>query len=109
MEINGIKYEPLLGNIIPVYRFIEGQKTEEFWMDAQNCCYYTYCDGKYDDETRLYDGKNWWLLWPYIPEGTKTEDVTKEIAKWIVDDSSIEVDVDKEWDFKKHQVKKKIV
>ena len=58
MEINGIKYEPLLvGNIIPVYRFIEGQKTEEIWMDAQNCCYYTYCDGKYDDETSLYDGK----------------------------------------------------
>ena len=100
-----IKYVPLIGNVVPVYRFVEGEKKEEFWIDAQNCDYYTYCNEEYDEETSLLGGKNWWIMWPYVPEGTKNEEVTKEIVRWVVDFSSVNNDIDKEWDFENHKVK----
>ncbi len=100
-----IKYVPLRGNVVPVYRFIEGDKKEEFWVDAQNCDYYTYNDEDFDEETQLINGKNWWIMWPYVPEGTKNENVTNEIVRWMVDFSSVSDDINKEWDFDNHKVK----
>lgn len=107
MKQEEIKYKPLVCNITPVYRFIDGDEAEEFLADAQNCAFYTYNNAKYSKKTRLLDGKNWWVLWPYIPENVKTidkKDNIKNKAKWFVDDSSITEDIDKEWDFEKHKV-----
>ena len=99
-----MKYVPVRGNVVSVYLFIEGNQGEEFWMDSQNCEYHLYCSEFYDEKTGLFCGKNWWLLWPCVPEGT--EDFTKVKVKWYVDDSSVNDDVGKEWDLKKHKVKK---
>ena len=101
------KYKPLVCNITPVYRFIDGDDTEKFWVDAQNCIFYTYNNEKYDKNTGLINGRNWWILWPYIPENVETideKDNIKSKAKWFVDDSSRIEDIDKEWDFEKHKV-----
>lgn len=101
------KYKPLVCNITPVYRFIDGDNAEHFWVDAQNCACYTYNNSKYDKNTGLIDGKNWWILWPYIPENVKTigENVNiRSKVKWFVDDSSRTEDIDKEWDFENHKV-----
>jgi hypothetical protein len=81
--------------------------TETFWADAQNCVCYTYNNSKFSKETSLIDGKNWWILWPYIPENVETigeNDNIKNKVKWVVDDSSRTEDIDKEWDFENHKV-----
>ena len=102
------KYKPLVCNITPVFRFIDGDDTEMFWVDYQNCVCYTYNNSKYDKNTGLIDGKNWWILWPYIPENVETvgeNDNIQSKVKWFVDDSSRTEDIDKEWDFENHKVK----
>ena len=114
MKQEEIKYKPLVCNITPVYRFIDGDDAEVFWVDAHNCAFYTYNNSKYSKKTRLIDGKNWWILWPYIPENVETIDKKDNIkdkakwlaakAKWFVDDSSRTEDIDKEWDFEKHKI-----
>lgn len=106
MTQEDIKYKPLICNITPVYRFIDGDDTEVFWIDAQNCAYYTYNNSKFSKKTNLLDEKNWWILWPYIPENVEAIDEIDNIkskVKWIVDDSSRTEDIDKEWDFEKHR------
>ena len=102
---NEAKYVPLRGFVVPVYRFIEGEDEEQFWVDAQNCEYYTYNDKDFDEKTQLIEGKNWWIMWPHIPEGTKPQDVTREITRWFVEESSVATDVNKEWDFETHKPK----
>ena len=52
------KYKPLVCNITPVYRFIDGDDAEEFWVDAQNCTFYTYNNEKYSKKTRLIDSRD---------------------------------------------------
>lgn len=108
MSKEEIKYKPLVCNITPVYRFIDGDDAEEFWADAQNCAFYTYYNNaKSSKKPRLLDGKDWWILWPYVPENVETieeNDNIKSKAKWFVDDSSRTEDIDKEWDFEKHKV-----
>ena len=86
------KYKPLVYNITPVYRFIDGDNTEEFWADAQNCAYYTYNNSKFSKETNLFDGKNWWILWPYIPENVEPKSVTYETYEQEIE--NIEYDED---------------
>lgn len=101
------EYKPLVCNIISVYRFIDGDDTETFWLDAQNCVCYTYNNSKFSKETNLFDGKNWWIIWPYIPKNIETigeNDNIKSKVKWFVDDSSRTEDIGKEWDFEKHKV-----
>lgn len=102
-----IKYKPFVRNITPVYRFIDGDDTEKLWVDSHNCIFYTYNNSKYSKKTRLIDGRDWWILWPYVPENVETideKDNLKSKAKWFVDDSSRTEDIDKEWDFEKHKV-----
>lgn len=104
MTKEGIKYKPFVRNITPVYRFIDGDDIEVFWVDAQNCAFYTYCNSKFSKETGLLDGRDWWILWPYIPEDVETIDENiKSKVKWVVDDSSRTEDIDKEWDFENHK------
>jgi len=98
-------YKGLEGDFIGVFRYIEGDDKESFWIDFQNCMYYTYCKN-YDDDTHLLGGKNWWILWPHIPKNDdtiiKNDDGTSNVV-WFVDDSSIETDIEKEWDFNNHK------
>ena len=98
-------YEAMHGFAVPVYRFVEGEDSEHFWVDSQNCVYYTYHDEEYDEGTGLIGGKNWWMMFPYKPKGTTITEENQNLIKWFVGDSSKEEDVDKEWDFDKHRVK----
>ena len=111
MKNNGVKYVPVCGVVVPCYRYIDDglYKSEEFWVDCQNCEYYTYLDGHYDEGTNLVDGHDWWIIYPYVPEEMRFKNVGEILGKhikWIVEDSNIEEDIDREWDFKKHKVKK---
>ena len=94
--------EAFTGLAIPVYRFVEGEDSEHYWVDLQNCVYYTYYDEKYDKETGLINGKNWWIMFPYKPKGVAITKDNQNLIKWFVGDSSKTEDVDKEWDFDKH-------
>ena len=50
----GVKYVPLRGFVVPVYRFIEGEDEEQFWVDAQNCEYYTYNNEDFDEKNATH-------------------------------------------------------
>lgn len=100
------EYEFIFANIVGVYRYIEGEKCEQYWVDSQNCEYNTFHAKGYDEETELIDGKNWWIIWPAKPIGyTPTEEDMKKPWKWwYVMDSSKTEDHNKEWNFEKHCV-----
>ena len=106
------KYVPLRGFVVPCYRYLEGDEFEEFWVDCQNCGYNTFMTDSYDDETGLYNGKKWWIIFPCVPEGLQekvkknNEQLKEEDFKWVVEDSSEEGDVDWEWDFQEHKIRK---
>ena len=104
MATNINDYEILNGFAIPVYRFIENEDVEHFWIDLQNCLYYTYHNEEYDEITRLIGGNNWWIIFPYKPVGTTITEENQDIIKYFVGDSSREEDIDKEWDFDKHHI-----
>lgn len=108
MNVND-EYEYIFRNIIGVYRYIENDETERYWVDSQNCMYHTNEGGNedYDEETDLIDGKNWWIIWPAKPIGYELtiEDCNGEWPHWYVIESSKVEDENKEWDFNKHCVK----
>lgn len=100
MEIE--KYEYLNCMFTPAYLYIEGDEHEKYWVDSQNLYYHT--SNLMDDKTELIDNKNWWIIEPLKIKGTKvTEENHKELIKHFVTDSSIESDVDKEWNFTEHK------
>ena len=102
------KYELIGGFAIGCYRFIENEDTEEhFWVDMQNCEYYTHHSDDYNEETWLLGGNNWWILLPFKPIGTTITKENQNLVKWFVGESSKPGDEDKEWDFDKHSVKEK--
>ena len=52
MATNINDYEILSGFAIGCYRFIENEDTKEhFWVDLQNCLYYTYHSDDYNEKT----------------------------------------------------------
>jgi len=95
-------YKPILGEVVPIYLFIEGDDKEKFFVDSQTCDYELY--KKLDKETLLIDGNNWWIMWPHVYKNTKNNTISTKKIKWFVDASSRTEDIDKEWDFKNHKV-----
>ena len=108
MNVNE-EFEYIFHNVVGVYRYIEDDDKESYWIDSQNCMYYTNEGGAedYDEKTDLIGGKNWWIIWPAKPIGYEPtkEDYKGEWPYWYVFESSKTEDQKKEWDFKKHCVK----
>lgn len=75
--------------IIDCLRYIEGQTKPRYWVDWQNCNYYTREE---EDEFGLIDGKKYWII-------------LNIKGKLIVDDATDIEDVGKEWDIKNNCVK----
>lgn len=94
-------YEDVNAFVVPMYRYIEGKSKEEWWVDSQNCMYYTFQET--DKEFDLINGRKWWLISPMKPKGTVITKDNRNLIKWIVDFSSEDDDMDKEWDFKNHK------
>lgn len=99
-------YEFILGNLIGVYRFIENEDNKEkYWVDSQNCMYYTNEGGNesYNENTGLINGNHWWIIWPAKPIGTIITKENQNQIKWFVIESSKTDDELKEWDFNSHK------
>ena len=95
-------YEYLKNFVVPCYRYIEGEKKEKYWVDIQNCEYFTY--DKVDDSNGLFRGKkNFWIIWPCKPKGVTLTEDNQDLVKWFVCDSSVEEDENLEWDFDNHE------
>lgn len=101
-------YEIITAFVRPAYSYIEGEEREHYYLDSQNCFYHEIVIAT-DDECKRKDGKKYWIIEPYKPEGiTITEENYEEIKsqiKWLVSYSSEDDDEDKEWDFNNHCVK----
>ena len=101
-------YEQINAFVTPAYSYVEGNKREHYYYDSQNCFYHELFIATGDDGKRR-DGKKYWIIEPYKPEGiTITEENYEEVKsqiKWVVSCSSEDNDEEKEWDFDKHCVK----
>lgn len=97
-------YQILDNEIRGCYRYVEGDERESFWVDSQNCYYYTYEDedAHFDDKTQLLNGKRWWMIDPVKPHGTIITKENQNLVKWVVFDGTDDKDSFKEWDFKNH-------
>lgn len=96
-------YELLNGFATPAYQYMEGWEQEMSWVDSIHL--YLHIDDIMNEETNLIDGKNWWIIEPMKPKGTTvTEENHKDIVKWVVTDTSVESDWNKEWNFDRHKV-----
>ena len=94
-----VDYEILKGQISCCYRYIEGEDKPRYWVDSQNCMYYTYKNDEYDNKSGLILGKNWWIISPYKPTGTIITKENENLINWFIDDSSVPTDIDYQWDF----------
>jgi len=100
--MNILDYEILYNMIRPCYRYIEGNDKVEWWVDDQNCWYYT--NKKINELNGLYEGKkNCWIISPFKPKGTTLKEEKDEILiKWFVEDSTNSDDIGYLWDFDKN-------
>ena len=110
MIINNKEYVPFPGpgkGVEPCISYIEGKEKEDFWVDWQSCIFY-FVDGY-----GLSIKENWWIISPYIPsEGfweEEDDEKRKEMTIYLVTDSSIESDWNKEWDFDRHCPKEETI
>ncbi len=101
-----VDYKLVKTKILPCYRYIEDNDSEKYFIDKYNCELYTLL--QIDKETRLFKGKNWWLMLPYIPLSIRVSPYNKTYVKWFVKDSSISSDINCLWDFNTHKVNKNI-
>ena len=94
-------YVPLSGFVTPAYVYIEGTDNECGYVDSQMCYIKIIPENPHD----LIDGKNWWIIEPFKPEGVviNNEEDYNKYVKYLITVSSIEEDELLEWDFETHK------
>ena len=100
MDFSNYRY--IQGFCTPSYSYIEGDDSETFWVDSQNC--YMHIIPLPDHFSKI-DGKDYWIIEPMAPKDItiKDEKDWDLYVKYFVTWSSIESDESLEWDFKLHK------
>ena len=89
---------------IPCYLYIENEGIK-YYQSYNNCCLEIFekLDNKF-----LINGKNFWVLHPFIKNGVNIDNIIIEFGKnteeiiWVIDFTSKKEDNNKLWNFNKN-------